>query len=158
MTIYDIDIKLQELIDKETGEILDFEQFEELQMARDKKIENMALWIKDLNAEAKAIKEEEKALAERRKSAENKSERLKDYIARMLNGEIFKSPRASISYRKTTAVEIEEGFTEWAKKNNDSLLIYKEPEPSKTAIKEYIQSGGELQYAKLIERNSIQIK
>lgn len=77
MTIYEIDARMAGLIDPETGELLDYEAFASLQMEREAKIENMALWYKDLTAEAKAIREEEKALAERRKSAENKAERLK---------------------------------------------------------------------------------
>ena len=80
MTIYEIDARMAGLIDPETGELLDYEAFASLQMEREAKIENMALWYKDLTAEAKAIREEEKALAERRKSAENKAERLKGYL------------------------------------------------------------------------------
>ena len=62
MTIYEIDNRIAELVDPETGELLDYEAFAELAMEREAKIENMALWYKDLTAEAKAIREEERAL------------------------------------------------------------------------------------------------
>ena len=41
MTIYEIDDALLSLVDGETGELLDFEEFERLSMERDKKIEGM---------------------------------------------------------------------------------------------------------------------
>mgnify|MGYP000917782718 FL=1 len=65
MNIYEIDNAMFSLIDEETGEIKGYEAFEELQMQREEKIENVALWYKNLIAESKAIREEEKALAER---------------------------------------------------------------------------------------------
>ena len=43
MTIYEIDNRIAELVDPETGELLDYEAFAELQMEREAKIENMAL-------------------------------------------------------------------------------------------------------------------
>ena len=80
MTLYEIDQAIQGLVDPETGELMDYEAFAALQMDRDAKIENMALWYKDLMADAKAIKEEADTLNERRKALENKAERLKSYL------------------------------------------------------------------------------
>ena len=68
MTLYEIDQAIQGLVDPETGELMDYEAFAALQMDRDAKIENMALWYKDLMADAKAIKEEADTLNERRKA------------------------------------------------------------------------------------------
>lgn len=107
MNIYEIEKAIESLID-ENGEIMDFDAFMELQMARETKIENMALWVKDLTAGAKAIKEEEATLSERRKAIEVKADRLREYIAEMLSGEKFSTPKVSISYRKSAAVEIED--------------------------------------------------
>ena len=77
MTLYEIDHAISEAferaIDPETGELINEEawaQLEALQMDREQKLENVALWVKDLNAEAAAIREEEKNLAKRRQSAE----------------------------------------------------------------------------------------
>ena len=66
LSLYHIDQALENLIDHETGEVLDFDAFEELQMARDAKIEGIVCWTKNLAAEAKAIREEEKELADRK--------------------------------------------------------------------------------------------
>ena len=100
MNLYEIDQAMQALVDPETGELMDYEAFSELQMDRDSKIENMALWIKNLTAEAKAIKEEMDNLQKRRKTAENRAEGLKRYLFEALDGEKFQTARCSISYRK----------------------------------------------------------
>ena len=76
MSLYHIDQAILALVDPETGEIMDGEAFDQLQMERETKLENIALWIKNLKAENAAIRQEEKALAERRKAGENKVERI----------------------------------------------------------------------------------
>ena len=81
MTIYEIDQSIASLVDPNTGEIGDYDMFCELQMEREAKVENMALWIKNLNAEADAIKAERDNLYEREKAARNKADRLKKYLA-----------------------------------------------------------------------------
>ena len=126
-------------------------------MARDEKIENVAMWIKNLNAEAKAIREEEKNLAERRKSAENKSESLEKYLDMILSGEKFSTAKIAISYRKSVAVNIadEETFTKTA---CPSYLTYQPPKIDRKAISEALKSGAVIEGAELVERNNIQIK
>lgn len=64
----------------------------------------------------------------------------------------------AISYRKSTAVELDDNFVEWAQENADDLLTYKAPEPNKTAIKDRLKEGGELSHATLVERQNISIK
>lgn len=158
MNIYEIDNAMFSLIDEETGEIKDYEAFEELQMQKEEKIENTALWYKNLVAESKAIREEEKALAERRKSLENKAENLKNFINRTLDGNKFSTSKVAISYRKSTAVEVDDEFIDYAMKNNNDLLTYKQPEPNKTVIKGMLQGGFDIPHAELVERNNVSIK
>ena len=52
MKLYEIDNAIYECVN-EDGEVIDPEKLEELQMERDKKIEGIACWIKELAAEAK---------------------------------------------------------------------------------------------------------
>lgn len=158
MNIYEIDNAMFSLIDEETGEIKDYEAFEELQMQREEKIENVALWYKNLIAESKAIREEEKALAERRKSLENKAESLKNFVNRTLQGNKFSTSKVAISYRKSTAVEVDDKFIDYAMKNNNDLLTFKRPEPNKTVIKGMLQGGFDIPHAELVERNNMSIK
>ena len=54
MNLYEIDAAITALVDPETGEISDFDAFDQLSMARDQKIENIALYYKNLVADAAA--------------------------------------------------------------------------------------------------------
>ena len=158
MNIYEIDNAMFSLIDEETGEIKDYEAFEELQIQKEEKIENTALWYKNLVAESKAIREEEKALAERRKSLEHRAESLKNFVNQALQGNKFSTSKVAISYRKSTAVEVDDEFIDYAMKNNSDLLTYKQPEPNKAVIKGMLQGGFDIPHAELVERNNMSIK
>lgn len=96
-SLYEINEKLSELTDKETGEIADESAFEALQMERDERIENVALWYKNLMSEAAAFKAEKDVFAERQKQAENKEESLKKYLDSVLNGNKFDTVKAPLS-------------------------------------------------------------
>lgn len=84
MYLYDLTDQYLKLLDAiDAGKIPD-EAIEDtlagIEGEIDEKIDSLACIVKELNAEASAIREEEKTLAERRKAKENKAERLKDYI------------------------------------------------------------------------------
>ena len=153
MKLYEIDEAIMACIDAETGEVIDADKLDKLTMERDAKIENVALWIKDLKAEAEALKNEKQALAERQKVAENKMESLKKYLAYALDGNAFKSTRASVTFRKSQVVEIADIY-----KLDENYLRYKEPEADKTAIKEALKAGKTVAGATLVENTSVIIK
>ena len=44
-SLYEINEAIMNTIDLETGEITDFDKFEALQMERNEKLENIALWV-----------------------------------------------------------------------------------------------------------------
>ena len=60
--------------------------------------------------------------------------------------------------RKSTAVEVDDEFIDYAMKNNNDLLTYKQPEPNKTVIKGMLQGGFDIPHAELVERNNMSIK
>ena len=158
MTIYEINEEILNCIDLETGEIIDIDRLNDLQLERDTKIENVACWIKELKAEAEAIKAEKLILAERQKVAENKAESLKKWLAYALDGQKFKTSKCSISYRKSESVEVtEEGLNNLIKEH-DELLTYKAPEPNKTAIKQALKDGLSVQGVQLVQNTSTIIK
>ena len=142
MTIYEIDNEIMSCIDMETGEVIDTDKLNDLQMERDAKIENVALWIKELKAEAEAIRNEKQALADRQRVAENKVESLKNWLAYVLNGEKFKTAKCSISYRNSESVEVTEEGLEALMREHEDLLTYKTPEPNKKANKDAIKNDG----------------
>lgn len=160
MKLYEIDNAILECIDLETGEIIDTDKLNELQMERDAKIENVACWIKELKAEAEAIKTEKLALAERQKVAENKAESLKKWLAYALQGEKFKTARCAIRFMTTESVEVtEEGLENLMRGGKDELLTYKAPEPNKKAIKDAIKNDGlSIAGVQLVQNTSTIIK
>ena len=158
MSIYEIDDSIMSLVDMETGEIEDEKRYDELQMERTQKVENIGLLLKNTVAEAKAIKEEEQALAARRKTAENKVERLKNLLAYALHGEKFSTPKLKVSYRKSRVVNIDPHFIEWAESNADDLLTYSEPKVNKTAVRDAIDSGRDIKFATIETKQNMQVK
>ena len=152
-TLYEIDQSILECIDLETGEIIDAEKLEALQIERDEKIEKVALWYKNLCSDAEAYKAEKLAFAEKQKAAENKAESLKNWIDNALSGSPFKTTKVDIKYRKSKQVVIDDVFA-----IDDSYLKYAEPTPDKTAIKKAIDSGVKLDGCHIEDKNNINIK
>ncbi len=152
-SLYDIDTRLYSLLDEETGEITDIEAFEKIQLERDEKIENIALWVKNLKADAEALKAEKLAFAERQKAAEKNIDSLKHLLSDALGGQNFKTARVALSFRKSSEVQIDD-----IEELSDEYLRYKVPEPDKTAIKAAINEGKEVAGAKLVSKVNLQIK
>lgn len=166
MTLYEIKEDILKAInnieiDEDTGEIMNTDALDDLQEQFSDKAENIALYIKNTNAEAEAIKFEEKRLSERRKTLENKAERLKQYLSAAMNevgADKISTSKVALSFRKTSVVEVDDGFVDWAEKNADFLLDYKPPTVSKTAIKDAIKNGSIIEHAHLIERKNLIIR
>lgn len=160
-TFREIDERLLALVN-EDGEILDVEAFQQLQMERETKDENMALWALDLKDEQEAIKQEIQRLQGRLKSAATKEQSLREYLQAVLGGQKLKTARVSVGYRTTQAVEItdEDGLRQWAMTDpkGENVLRYREPEISKTAIREMIEAGGEVPGARIATRQSTTIR
>lgn len=154
--LYEINSQIENFdfeIDEETGEILNFKELENLEIERAEKIENIALWYKNLLSDAEAFKAEEKAFKERREQAEKKAESLKNYLNFALKGETFKTVKVEIKYRKSESVNV----TDVSKLAREYLTIV-EPKPNKTAIKKAIKDGKIIEGAEIIVNNNIQIK
>ena len=160
MTLYEIAQEMATLIDPETGEIRDYEAFEELQMAREEKIDNTAKWIIDLEAEAKMVKERADELTKRAQATKKKAERLREFLQEYLQGEKRKTADYTIGYRRTEAVEItdEDRAVAWLMEHRDDALTYQQPKISKTAVKELLKAGEEVPGAELVERQSMSIR
>ena len=152
MTLYEIDTRISECIDHETGEVLDLDKLSGLAMEREIKLEGVALWIKNLEATAKAIRTERDVLKARQEQAENKAFALREWLSRALDGKKIETPKVKVSYRKSTAVEVDDRLPKkWCSKK----IVYT---PDKSAIKLAIQNGKKITGAKIIERQNIQIK
>lgn len=160
MNLYEIDSAMTAAfdgaVDQETGEIIDeslAELFEQLQIDRDVKVENIVCFIKNLRSDAAALKAEKDALAARQKAAERKADSLARYLAGFLNGEKYKSPRAAISWRKSESVEVSN-----LGELPEAYLTFAEPTPNKTAIKAAIKAGTEVPGARIVQNMNMTIK
>ncbi len=153
MNLYEIDEQIMNCIDEETGELFDIEKFQSLQLARETKIENVCLWIKNLKASAEALKAEKNALAERQKATEHKMESLKRFMAQYLNGMKFETAKVQVSFRKSESVEISEGAV-----IPEDFLKHKEPDIDKAGLKKAMKEGQTFEGVSIAVNNNIQIK
>lgn len=161
MSLYHIDRAILELVDMDTGEIMDYEAFEGLQMEREAKLEGVACWIKNLVAEGAALRVEEVSLAERRKTIERKIERLKKYLSEALAGDKFETAKCAVSFRKTTSVEITDvcAAVTWLEDSGlGDLVQYQMPKVSKTELSRILKAGTEVPGCELVTGLSMGVK
>ena len=165
MNLYEIEKTLNEFmengfekyVDTETGEFDEQgfnDELGQLELAKDEKIENIGLFIKNLSADIVELKAEEKALAERRKAKENKAEYLKNVLSVSLGGNKFETAKIALSFRKSEQVKISD-----ADNLPKEFLIEKVTiSPDKTAIKKAIKGGQDVVGAEIITVQNLQIK
>ena len=169
MTLYDIDAQIAALdgaaeddmlIDEETGELISVAHaLDALRMEREAKLENVACWVKNLSAEADAIREEENRLLKRRKAAETKAANLKAWLLAAMTREDgttdkLKTGRVMVSVKRNPPSTVVD----------DALLpsTYKVAkityQANKELIKRELLSGGEVPGAHLEYGRSVNIK
>lgn len=153
MRLFEIDARIMACVDMETGEIIDEELFNSLEMERDEKIENLACLVKNLTADAEAFKVQKQTFAERQKKAEDSIERFKAEISASLSCQRFSTDKVDISFRKTSSVHILE-----KEKIPEQYLKYAEPTADKMAIKAAIKAGEVVPGAEIVEDKSMSIK
>lgn len=179
--LYEIDEKLYYLIEEgfnpETGEVLNQKELNQAinktTMELDKKIDNIGVYIKNLEAEVEAIKEEKKNLQARQKTKENKINSLKKYLDGYFRysqsnyfedktGKVkfrkFESPRCVISYRKSDSVNITD-INKIPKEYIKDRVIT-ENDIDKTCIKDYLKKheNETIDGAELLHNRNISIK
>ena len=160
--LYDIDQEILACIDDETGEILDVEKLDALQMERERKLEGVALWVKDLKAEAAAVKEEADKLTARKKALDNKIESIKTWLLGALDGEKLKTPRCNVYQMHSQRVNIPDepkliGFLQTLNEP-EKFLRFRDPELRKDEIKKALKDGTIIPGAELEETESVVIK
>lgn len=156
MNLWQIDMLIEDCV-SEDGEIIDIDKLETLELERDTKIENILLWIKNLKAEAEAIKTEKMNLAKRQSICENKAEALKKYLSSYLEGTPFKTAKVSASFRRSTVVDVDIDQL-MMMEDFDEYVRFKVPDPNKDAIKKALEDGKKLAGCQLIENYNLIIK
>jgi chromosome condensin MukBEF ATPase and DNA-binding subunit MukB len=160
--LYDIDQAILDCVDQDTGEILDGDALTALQMEREAKLEGVALWVKDMKAEADAVKAEADKLTARKKALDNKIEAVKTWLLYALNGERLKTARCNVyqthSQKLTVADEPELVKFLQTLEKPERFLRFREPELRKDEIKKALKEDVHIPGVSLEETESVVIK
>lgn len=165
MTLYDIDQALLDLMDTtdpETGEwVGDPEAWERLSLERERKLENTALYIKDLRADAAAIKGEIDTFQRRLKTIQNKEAWLLDNLRRSLDGQNFETSRCQLRFKKnpeSVRLTDEAEVMRWAREYAPDCLRYKPATLSLSDLKAELKRGTEIPGAELVRETRLEVK
>lgn len=143
-------------VDEETGEIMNPEVINSFEMDAKEKIESAALFCREMDLEAKCVKEEASRLAERAKSIENRVSKIKDLILEALqpfDGKI-KTGRITVYERRTQSVLIDQGVN-----LPEAFMTVKTTiTPNKTALKQALLGGAEIEGVRLTESRSVSMR
>ena len=151
-TLYEIKQELLDCIDMETGEILDADKLEQLQMDKHEKLRNIAFVAINATADIAAYKEQEKRFKAKRTAAEKTLAWAKETLSRELAGQKMKEAEFTISYRPSEVVEIDDDAALPAE------FIKMKSEWDKTAIKEALKEGAMFDGCRLVQKQNIQIR
>ena len=161
MKLWEIDGMLRDalneaenLLDEDGAIPEDWAEFlDAIQMERDQKCLAVAAMYREFEAEADAISQEAKRLTMRSRTASNKAERLKRYLAGVVQvGEKLKDSRVAIGWRKSKAVVIDDE----AVLPEACFRIVREV--SKRSVEEGLKSGAVKAGAHIEERQNIQVR
>lgn len=131
----------------------------------DEKAESIAIYYKQLLAEAKMLKAEKAAIAKRQSQKEKQAESLKTYLFKSMQAlgrQKIDMPRAVMSLKKNApslVIDDEISFVEWAEEHNlDHLLKYSMPEVKKNDVKALCKKGEEIPFVHIESKQSLSIK
>ncbi len=156
MTLYEINEKIREFpaenVNPETGEVLNLEALNDLELERSEKLENYALAVKNYRAAAAAIKAEEDNLKARRERLEHTKGKLSEILRSELNSEKLSTARVRVSYRKSQVTKI------FDMSSIPDKFLKITVEPKKNDIKAAINAGESVSGAAVAEKTSMIIK
>lgn len=146
-----------EFVDPETGELTDpdafAERYAELEISREEIIENTLLLYKNCVSDAEAIAAEIKTLKARQAALEKSADRLKADASDALGGEKFQTAKVAVSWRKSTAAEVDESLCP-----EEYITTKITTAPDKKAITAALKAGQEIPGCKLVERLNMSVR
>lgn len=164
MTLYEIADQYNELLGLAENEDIPADAlqdtFEAINGEFEIKVDSIASAIKNLIADADAIKAEEDSLESRRKSKERTVERLKFMLTEALESTgkaKVETARNCVSFRKSTSVRIldEEDFKQ---RYRNLCNVEESVKIPKSTITKMLKDGKEFEGAYLETKNNLQIK
>lgn len=154
MNLYEINSQILDCIDPGTGEVMDIDRLEKLNMAKAEKVDNIACWVKNLEADVAAFEAQEKAFADRKAAAKRKIDSLKHYLTDALGGQNFSSDRCAVSFRRSKAVCV----LDEAAIPAEYMTEMTTRAPNKTAIAALLKTGTAVPGCELVERVNPSVK
>lgn len=164
MTLYELTTEYMELLamleDPDVDEDLIADTLEGIDGELEVKADGYARVMRQMDADAKAIKAEEERLANRRKSLENRAANLKSRLQQMMEitGKVkFKTELFSFGIQKNpAAVVIDEQYIE---NIPEEYLIRQDPKIDRAKLKEDLKAGKDLDgIAHLEQTESLRIR
>ena len=134
--------------------------FEALSGEFEEKADNIACIIKELEAQAEAIKVQENILNARRLTKEANTKRLKELLSsqmQRIGKDKIDTDRNLISFRKSTALVIQDE-EDFKQRNRDLCSVEEKVTIPRKAITDLLKSGAEVYGATLETRRNLQIK
>lgn len=143
-----------ELEVNEDGEVLNIDELDALELEKKEKLENIGLWIRNLEAEKDAVSNQKKIFADREARLGKKIDSLKGYLTYALDGQKFSTDKVSVSFRKSESVHITDEHL-----IDDSYMdVSVVKRPNKKVIKDALKAGKEVFGAELLEKQNISVK
>ena len=157
-TIYEIADKykfIQQMIEDGTDPTIFAEALAAIDGEAGEKLESYAMVLKNAESDMNGVDAEIKRLQERKKAMQNNVSRMKDNMSMLLQeieGNRLKTDKFTFSFRKSTAVQIED----------ESLIpldfIKTETKISKTDLSKALKNGEKIPGASLVENQSLSIR
>lgn len=143
-----------------------FDTLESIEELFEDKAVNIAVYIKNLEADAALLKAEKLRLQERQSKKEKTAAKLREYLIDSMNlikREKIDSPQAFIRVKlnpESTVIDDEDSVILWAQKNNhdEDVLNYQKPKILLNEVKKLIRSGENIPGAHLHRAKNIEIK
>ena len=171
MKLYEVNAQMLALMeqlepDSETGEIPSNEeeliaQINALALRREDILQYLAKLVLNCRAESAALKAEEARLKKRRESLDAKEDRLMKILDRECGGETTDLGVATLSYRKTSKVEVtdEAKAVSWLKRHKfmDAIKIVA-PTVYKTEVRRLLSAGQKVPGCKVVDDRSCSLK
>ena len=157
--LYEIDHAIRDTLSRNTDEdgVLDpgcIDALDSLQVSLERKVLDVALYIRSVLGEAGVVREEEKRLQARRHGLENAAARLKEYLLHHTeqHGSKFSDPRVTVSVARTQACDV---------MSEDALpeaYTFVERKVDRRALLEQLKAGVTVPGARLVSRAHVRIR
>lgn len=170
MKLYEVNHRIEqiieEMVDTETGEIINeseelMERLHALEMERDRILEYLVKVVKNYEADETALKTEADRLTERRKRIEKRRKKVLEIIDRECAGIKKDLGIATVCYRKSTSIEIDDEkiALEWLANNGyEDCIKISAPVIRKDMTKSLITKGTEVPGVHLENHNNMSLK